>query len=234
MKAMMAIMRFALYHERLPEKSYYKNSVTQYISVPHGIYLLPKPDAVFERTLIDFKKNSFLLVIMGNIRVEKNYEMAIRCLSASPDLVLLIAGSLANSAVPIRKWKELAEEQGVAHRVLWSIHHLSESELAAIVKVGDCILLNYASGFTSQSGLLNMLGPFKKKVIISDTASGLTETARRFNLGEIIEADSQEALTNAVLKLKENHQESRGEWEAFVSYSSWERQIEIVLNACHE
>ena len=234
MKAMMSLMKFGFYHEHLPDRPYYQNVRTKLVSVPHGIYSLPTCDKKFHDELTVFKKNSFMLAIIGNIRQEKNYEMAIRCLTSSPDLTLLIAGNVANSSVNIEVWKQFAAELGVHDRIRWSVRYLSESELAAAIKTCDCILLNYASTFTSQSGILNMLAPFKKRVIISSTESGLTTIAKRFELGELIPPDSQQDLDNAVLKLMSSNESFDEGWEKFRDQASWQNHVEIVLKAFGE
>ena len=232
MKIMMWAMKFGFYHEHLPEKIYYQGKLTQYLSVPHGIYLLPAPDELLRNQLLQFKRKSFLLAIIGHIRPEKNYEMAIQCLTKSNDLTLLLAGSPANSTVDVNGLMQLAENCDVRQRIFWCDRYLSESEMAAAIDTSDCILLNYASSFTSQSGVLNMIAPFRKKVIISDTPSGLSSIVKRFHLGKIIRADSLDALIEGVIQLRDDPSQCDNEWETFIDYASWKNQVEMVLNVC--
>lgn len=228
MKKLMSFAELGLYHDYLPAKNYYKNSHTSYIAVPHGIYPATEPDSALYEKIKAWKKERFLFSILGNIRPEKNYKLAIQSLTKVSGSCLLIAGNPSNSSVDTANLKQLAEEIGIADRVLWIEKFLSDEEMAATIQVADCILLYYASSFTSQSGILNLIAPWGKRIIVSDLQSSLTACCRKFNLGKIAEPDNLDLLSNAMMEVKNS--DSVTEWEPYVAYASWEKQVNLVLD----
>ena len=231
MRKIMKLMDLALYHDYLPDKPYYRNTRAKYFSVPHGIYILPAPDEKLASGIKTFKGSSCLFAIIGNIRKEKNYHLAIEALKNLPEARVIIAGNPANSNVDVESLRKLAEEKGVQHRILWLIRYLSEPELASLIRMSDCILLNYAATFASQSGIINMIAPYKKGVIVSDTQSGMTKLVRRFSLGMIIQADDVNALEKAMEQSIQDPGHQRGGWENFLEYASWQHQVTLVTEA---
>jgi len=235
MKQLMAAMHLALYHEFLPDKSYYKpNGKTKYLSVPHGIY----PPAPIDRELFQWllrqkpADNYLVISILGNIRSEKNYQLAIDALCSFPDLILLIAGSPANSEVNTSVLKQQAQTNGVSDRIIWIEKFLSDSEMSASIEASDIILLNYSSSFTSQSGILNQVAPFKKKLIVSNLHSGLTSLIKKFELGILCEPDSLDGLQIAVQTALESPV-SIPAWDNYITFASWDNHINIVLQNIH-
>ena len=231
MRSLMKVMDLALYHDHLPDKPYYKVTDTKFLSVPHGIYSLPAEDGKLSGEIGVFKRSSVLFAIIGNIREEKNYHLAICALKNIPEARLIIAGNPASSNVDVNSLRHLAEKSGVQHRILWVIRYLSEAELAALILGTDCILLTYAASFASQSGILNMMAPYKKSIIVSDTQSGMTKFVRRFNLGIIIKADDANALEKAMKNMIQDPGSPRGGWEDFMAYASWQHHAKLVTEA---
>lgn len=231
MTELMRMMDMALYHDHLPEKPYYRNRKTTFLSVPHGLYPLPLPRVPLLQSINEFKGKAFLFALLGNIRKEKNYEFAIRALKSIAGARLVIAGNPANTDIDLRVFKAEAEKHGVSERILWCIRYLEEDELAAVITASDCILLNYAATFTSQSGIVNMVAPFRKKIIVSETESSLTNTVKRFNLGITIQADSEQALVAGMIRAMANADNKHDEWDAFFRFASWENQINLVAEA---
>jgi glycosyltransferase involved in cell wall biosynthesis len=249
MKKIMSLTAVALYHETLPDKPYYKpNKKTTYLSVPHGIYETGKPDLEFLDFLLKEKKSSQtysnfpdnpghlmptttnwqLISILGNIRKEKNYEIAIEVLLYFPNIRLLIAGNNANSDVDTGALKRLAGKLKVNEQIIWVEKYLSESEMSSAIEASDIILLNYSNSFTSQSGILNQVAPFRKSIIVSDVESGLTSLVKKFNLGILCKANSTEGLKEAIIEIL-NNPPNPHLWDAYIQYASWERQVEMVL-----
>lgn len=231
MKQIMSIMDVAIYHDFLPEKSYYKaNPACRYIELPHGYYRIPSPDLLLEKTIQNaFQKGIIKMAILGNIREEKNYHLAIEALKQLPNHSLIIAGSASNTRVNIQKFKKLSEDLGVKERILWIEKFLSESEMAAVIESSDVILLNYAPSFTSQSGILNLVAPFRKNMIVSDGPSSLAAAMRRFQLGELIVPQSLDSLIDGIKKLQAEEKELQEHWDSYLAYASWEKHVEKAI-----
>lgn len=233
MKQLIRVVQFACYHEYLPDKPYYHETRTQFISIPHGLYPSPEVDKGLYERLFEWKRDRNMMSILGNIREEKNYELALRALKKLPDHVLLIAGSPANSSVDITGLKALAEHEGVKSRVLWLEYYLSSMELSACIAASDLILLYYKRTFTSQSGVLNLISPFKKRLLVSNTNSGLAATIKRFGLGVLVEPDCDSALYDGVLSSYET-EDWEADWQAYFSYASWDKHVSMVVDTALE
>lgn len=228
MKCLLWLCRTALYHEYLPPKSYYSSSKVRFLSIPHGLYPQPAADSVLLQQLIAQKGSKILLSILGNIRVEKNYEQAIRCLVDLPDCLLLIAGKPSNSTMNVNVLKELSLHLGVDDRVIWLVRYLTEAELTASIEATDVCLLNYLPSFTSQSGLINMYAPFRKKVIISEIESGLSLLNKRFSFGAFCNPLDDQSFIAAVQNVRKQDYEDF--WSGYLQYASWDNQVNLILN----
>ncbi len=231
MKMIMRRMKFGLFHEQLPVKPYYDlHGATKYLAVAHGSYERSEPDKEMLHALSTI--NGPVISIIGNVRVEKNYEIAIRSLRDLPSVTLVIAGSASSSSVDVEGLRQLAADLKVSHQVRFVIKYLSSPEMSAVIQRSSLVILNYKLSFTSQSGILNTIAPFKKKVIISDTASALTRVARQFGLGYLVraddEADFRRVLSEALSAPDAANDES---WSAYLKYASWENHVNIVLSA---
>lgn len=228
MKCLLWLCRNALYHEYLPKKSYYTSSKVKFLSIPHGLYPQPTADSILLQQLNAKKESKILLSILGNIRVEKNYEQALRCLVDLPDCLLLIAGKPSNSTMNVDALKEMSLHLGVDDRVIWLVCYLTEAELTASIEATDICLLNYLPSFTSQSGLINMYAPFKKKVIISEIESGLSFLNKRFSFGAFCNPLDDQSFIEAVTNVRK--QDYADFWSDYLQYASWDMQVNLVLN----
>lgn len=232
MKLLMGLMDVAFYHGYLPSKPYYRRSITKYVEIPHGIYPLPKPDLKVKKAILDRKISGHkYLSILGNIREEKNYALAIRALPSLPECLLIIAGAPANSRVNTDWYKNLADELGVSQRIIWHERYLSEKEMASVIDVSDIILLNYSNSFASQSGIINMIAPFKKNILVSKTTSSLTLIVEKFQLGDLIEPDNLEALINGIKNSILENSQNIPRWDLYLQHSSWASSVLIMVNS---
>ncbi len=229
MKLLTSLAEFSFYHGWLPEKPYYSNTRAKYIEVPHGLYEMTEADHEFTNHLKQFKGNSSLISILGNIRDEKNYEYAINVLVAIPDIKLLVAGSPSNSDVDVLKYKSMAQKLGVPGRIKWIEKYLSEPELSTLIGLSDIIWLYYKPTFNSHSGIFNNIAPYRKKVIISDINSSLTKLVQKYKCGELIPPNDQTSLEKGILRILNNPDENR--WDTYLEYASWDKNIEIVVKS---
>jgi glycosyltransferase involved in cell wall biosynthesis len=228
MKRVMSIMDVAFYHSMLPQKEYYEGNFAK-VAVPHGIYEGFTADKFLETIIKNQKSSDCLLTILGNIREEKNYELAIRALVDLPGFKLLIAGAKANSAVPVDRYRQLVIDLGLTNRVIFIEKFLSDPELHAVISASDIILLYYSASFTSQSGILNLIAPYKKKILVSDTPSALTQEVKRYSIGEVVPADDLNSLV-AGLRSLSAMEVSKTSWDDYIAEASWLRNVDIAIN----
>jgi glycosyltransferase involved in cell wall biosynthesis len=230
MKSMMSVTDLAFYHDYLPEKPYYKNKHTTYVSVPHGIYPGHPVDEKLSAWLNDHKShNTVLMTVPGNIRKEKNYEYIIRAIADIQQIKLVIAGKKANSAVDINEYKTIAKQLGITEKVIFIEKFLSENELSALIEQSDIICLYYSASFHSQSAILHLIAPYKKKIIISDTNSSLTKICRKYHLGIIVPPDSTEELKKGIITSINNENINEASWQKYIEQASWQNHISIAM-----
>jgi len=231
MRQVMLPMDVAFYHEVLPKRPYYENlPKTSFHNVMLGLMPACEPDANLLTQLkaetLGFKAMS----ILGNIREEKNYHIAIKALVNYPNAKLIIGGRRANSGVDIDAYRKLSNDIGVANQVIWLERFLTDAELSAIITVSDYSILNYSSTFKSQSGVITLVASYRKPIIASDGESALAAVVKRFGLGLLTEPDSQESY-NKVLGEMIDGQYPAGKWDDFEAFASWEANIKTTMKA---
>jgi glycosyltransferase involved in cell wall biosynthesis len=228
MKKVMSIMDVAFHHGYIPEKSYY-NETLRKVEVPHGIYTPAPVDNDFQSFLQQQKGETSLIGILGNIRDEKNYELIIESLKDLPNTKLLIAGSPANSSINTQLYRDKIKQHGLDERVLWVEKFLTNNELSAAITVCDIISLYYKETFTSQSGILNLIAPFKKRVIVSNIDSSLKQVVSRYQIGILVEPGSKYAFVEAAKDLLVKEQQLfDGKWTKYLNDHSWENNIRTI------
>lgn len=231
MQKIMDIVDVAYYHETLPDLPYYKNpdGRIKFAKIPHGIYPAAPADDAMEKYICDIKSKGLQVVsITGNIRAEKNYKLAIQAVARLPKIALLIAGTTVTSAENVDDYKKFAQECGVQDRVFFMAKYLNSSEISSIFKNSDIVLLYYSRTFKSQSGILNSLSPFRPKLIVSKTESGMAYSCEKFKLAKLAEADNLEALVDAIENYPAENPYSDN-WTEFSEYSSWDRNVKIQI-----
>ncbi len=233
MRKILGIMDFILYHDFLPDLSYYRGFTGIKKSVPHGLYHMPAPDRILLDRINKWKGDGYLVGILGNIREEKNYALAIEALAVDQRLKLLIAGQPANTAVPLREFRKSAEDLAVSDRVFWHIGYLTEAELSAAVEAVDLPLLYYRKTFTSQSGILNILAARRKNVLISRTESAMSRLAEKYGFGTLVKADDPHALAQGIARAREKRDYDKS-WEQYLAHADWSRHAWIMLDICNE
>ncbi len=237
MHKLMSLQDLALYHEYIPAKPYYapRPGLT-YLSVPHGIYELGDFDEDFFHKLEALKKNGRILIsIPGNIRPEKNYEYLIRALTRFTECVLVIAGKPSTSGISLDQYKHLADELKVNARTVWIEKYLAAGEMAALIQASDLISLYYSASFTSQSGILHLVAPFRKPVITGKVASSLSQIVEKYGLGTVCRPDDQLALEEALERaLSRPAQEWKAGWDQYLHYARWDLQVQKVIQTLHE
>ncbi|OQP50828.1 hypothetical protein A4H97_03105 [Niastella yeongjuensis] len=229
MKKVMSIMDVAFHHGYIPTKSYYSETLRK-VEIPHGIYTPAPVDAGFQSFLREQKGRDNLIGILGNIRDEKNYEIIIESLKNLPNTKLLIAGSPASSSVNTQLYREKIRQDGLEERVIWVEKFLSDNELIAAITVCDVISLYYKETFTSQSGILNLIAPFKKRVIVSNGESSLKQVVLKYQIGVLVEPGNKHAFVETAQKLLTEEQQLFDEkWTKYLNDHSWENNIKTIV-----
>ncbi len=231
MSSIMAFMDVAFFHGFLPDKPYYKYLFKR-VDIPHGIYDDTYiDDAVYQQVKHEASGNK-IIGILGNIRDEKNYRVVIDSLTHLDNVKLLIAGKAANSGVSTDIYKQYAAEKGVSDKVIWKEGYLSQGAFNACITACDIVLLYYKPSFTSQSGVLNTIAPFKKKLIISNAESSLKKSVEQYSLGRVLPHNQPILLAKAVeelLSLSDNHFSAK--WDNYITNSSWQKHVSIAVEA---
>lgn len=233
MHTIMSVMDKAYYHDHLPQKKYYRNKSTTYVSIVHGVFDKHGCDLDLAKELNEQKGTDNLLSILGNIRVEKNYTCAIQALKHVTQTKLLIAGAPANSEVDVELLKKYARDIGVYEKIIWQVKFLTDQELAACIEVSDIILLYYQKQFTSQSGILNLIAPYQKKFVYSDIESGLAKVSEKYAIGFPCKPDSMHDLVQCIQQIPtELDPEFIHHWEAYLKQADWSSMfIDLQLNS---
>ena len=234
MASVMSFMDLAFYHGFLPEKSYYKSTLTK-VDIPHGIY---DDTEVDEAMLVEIRKeagDAKIIGILGNIRDEKNYGTVIEALPKMDHVKLLIAGKVANSGVNTQVYKDEAVALGISKQIIWKEGYLSQGAFNAAITVCDIVLLFYKPSFTSQSGVLNTIAPFKKTLVISDAESSLKKSVIAYSLGSIVPHNNPSQLAITIKELLSLSPTGALEgWNNYINESSWEKHVSIAVNAINK
>jgi glycosyltransferase involved in cell wall biosynthesis len=229
MNKVMSLMDAAFYHGYLPDKPYYKGNFLKAV-VPHGIYPPVEGNETFRAFIASKRNKRTLLGILGNIRDEKNYELVLEALALLPDCQLLVAGAKANAEVPVERYRKKITELGLEDRVIWVERYLDETELQTAINVCDIVLLYYKPSFTSQSGMLNTIAPYKKKLVVTDTPSALQQVTARYKLGVLAPPDDKTALIQAIQLLQaQQTDEYESGWRQYEQEASWTAHVQIAI-----
>lgn len=229
MEKVMSFMDVAFYHGYLPDKPYYQNDCIS-VAIPHGIYPPVELNQDFLQYINQQKKQKNLIGILGNIRDEKNYDFIIEALVELPDCQLLVAGSKSSANVPIEEYKQKINDLGLQDRVIWIERFLSENELNTAIVVCDIILLYYKVSFTSQSGILNSIAPYKKKILVTDTPSALQQVVNKHHLGMLVAPDNKEKFIRSIKLLTNMDTDAFDSgWISYEEGASWKKNIDIAI-----
>lgn len=235
MRLMMEAMDIGIYHEVLVDKPYYKASKTRYISVPFGEYRIDPPSEETVKALKSAKEGGYILAgMLGNIRPEKNYHLAIDALASVPNLKLVIAGRAANSGVDLNDYRRQAEALGVADRIVWMDRFLSEAEMSAVIATSDMILLAYSATFKSQSAIFASLVPFRSNLVASEGENALTKAVATYNLGEFVVPDDGPSLVDGIRRAMQHVNTIRPGWAQYAADYSWAENVKRIMDAVQE
>lgn len=222
---------FGLVHQTLPDRSVVPAWIALH-EVPVGVYAVENMDASPEplRQQLKLSTSARVFLAFGFIRDNKNLDLFIRAMKDCPEVTFVIAGrAQASKDKPIEFYKELAQSEGVADRVVFKNDFIPDEELSQLFNLADTVVLTYDQTFHSQSGVINIAASVKKPVIASAGASPLKEVVERFNLGVFVEPDSLDALKAGLRRRLDESATLQPDWDGYFAYASWKTNIQPLL-----
>lgn len=240
-KVAYAPIKIAVVHQRLLGKQVAPQHVSL-VEAPVGVYELRESevDSASIRRAWGAQDGQVVFLSFGFIRDNKNLDLLIKALAENPCALLVVMGSAQSSRnKPLKFYQDLAEEAGVARRVVFREEFVPDEALAGYFAAADVIAITYDSHFHSQSGVLNIAASARRPVIASSGESPLRTAVERFRLGEFVEPDDQVALASGMrrLTLDVSGAEPSGlrpDWSGYERYASWETNVGIILDAVSE
>ena len=157
--------------------------------IPHGTFDA-RPTSPIEppsgRTLLFF----------GLIRDYKGLDVLIRALPGVPNARLVVAG---DPMEPIEPAQALADEVGVADRIVWRLGYHSDDEVGALMREATIAVFPYRSTESASGALATALGHGRPAVVTDVGALG--DTIREFDAGLVVPPDDPDALAAACRQL---------------------------------
>lgn len=208
------------------------------IEVPHGIFPAERASSSNDvRTKLNIPESAPVALSFGFVADRKNLGLAIEALSLVPHLHLIIAGRVASSRErSIDDYKAQAQALGVEDRCHIVGRFITPAELDSFFRSADFLLMAYTRSFISQSGVLHIAANWNLPVLASGGSGPLLKAVVEYGLGEVIEPDSLEALTQGFQSLVARSKgsetaEIHAAWSAFRESASWRCNIDLLLSA---
>jgi glycosyltransferase involved in cell wall biosynthesis len=237
-------LKIGLVHSRLRARPRHADNC-RIIEVPHGVFDLAESshDALATRAGWGIGPEMFALLSFGFIRDNKNLDLLIKALPRNEKVCLVVMGrSQSAKDKPVQYYRDLAEQCGVADRVLFRDEFVPDEALPGVFRAADAIALTYDRTFHSQSGVLNIAARARKPVLASSGEGPLADCVRRFHLGAFVEPDDQAALEEGMRFLvghfaRGRHAESPApepDWKGYEEFASWRTNAQLLLDTLSE
>jgi len=177
-----------------------------------------------------FADDIVLFLSFGHIVDRKNISLFIDAMRQFSRVGLLVAGSTGSSRDKSGSYyRALADEYGIGERVVIEERFIPSGEVAAYFEAADIIALPYNASFISQSGVPYLALHWDKPMLVSAGPGPLLRCVERYQLGLIVEPDSEEALRGGICKML-MHEFPLPDWQGFRRDETWERNIDLLLN----
>ena len=171
-----------------------------------------------------------LVLSFGHVADRKNLDLLIAALGQVPDSHLLVAGSSnAASQRQVADYRTLAGQLGLAGRVHFADGFIPDAEIPAHFAAADIVALTYRGDFVSQSGVLQHAAAFGKPVLVSCGPGPLRQTLERFALGELVVADSTDAIAAGLARMIGDPQDRSAAFAAYSRTASWATNVDQLL-----
>jgi len=202
------------------------------VEVPMGPLRLVLTD-VLSRDLFRRQRNipddCVLFLSFGHIADRKNIALFMNAMRPFPHVGLLVAGSVASTRDrPGSHYKALAARLGLEARVFIEERFIPNAEIAGYFESADVIALPYSESYQSQSGIPYLALHWRTPMLVSAGSGPLLSCVDRFNLGLIIEPDSETALTEGIRKII-RREFPVPDWDGFRHEQTWEHNIDLLL-----
>ncbi len=201
--------------------------------VPHGVPDLPFVPTAPAKAALGLERDTVILSY-GLISPNKGLEMAIRSLAgvlpSVPDAILVIAGETHPEVARQhgesyrRSVQELAGQLGVAHRVRFVDHYLSDDELRTWLLAADLFVTPFGDAAQVTSGTLAAAVASGRAVVSTpfEHARELLADGR----GRLVPFDDPASLAAALVELSQDH-----ELRARMRCAAWEYGRRMVWPA---
>lgn len=224
-------------HQHLPQRSGIPDRL-KLVDAPVGVYDLQETtiDTKAVRAAWSVAEDKVVFLSFGFIRDNKNVDLLIRALPSNPEAVLVVMGSAQSSKnKPLQFYCDLAEEMGVADRVIFREEFVPDEALRGYFSAADVIAITYNGTFYSQSGVLNIAARARRPILASSGESPLKTSMLQFRLGEFVEPDNADAVAKGMRSLcrrvKSAEQSLEPDWEGYEQHASWERNANLLSEA---
>ena len=197
--------------------------------IPIGCYQFPQPHNSREkvRTDLEIPQQAKVLLSFGQIRDNKNLDMALKAIADFPDIYLVVSGKVSTPTQrPVTYYQNLAESLGIADRCRWLIDFLSEEEVGDLFNACDLILLTYAASFRSASSVLNLAVNYHRPCIASAGEGNLKSVVQKYNLGVFVKPDDSKAICDGIQQWLNGIEPPK--WEEYEKDNSWDENAEII------
>ncbi len=171
--------------------------------IPHGTHgpdnnLISRQNA---RDALGIKQQIPVILFFGNIRENKGLDLLIKAfpsvLKSHSESLLLIAGS-ALSDESAARYLKLIKDLNLSNNAKTEIRFIEESEVAALFRSSDIIVLPYKT-FSSQSGVLLQSYKYGRPVVVTDTG-GLGEAVTEDKTGVVVKSTA-ESISSGIIRL---------------------------------
>ncbi|MHA4843866.1 glycosyltransferase [Flavitalea antarctica] len=223
-----------LIHSTVSEKAQIPSKV-KLVEVPVGVYDLPEATRPSDEVRHEWKATPEQKVFLsfGYIRDNKNIDLLLNALLEVKDAFLVVAGKPQSvHDKPIAFYKDLAEQLGVSERCFFLNEFIPDHELGNFFRSADFVALTYSSSFHSQSGVLNLAAASRLRVLASGAESPLVRSVKQYKLGEVVTADSKDAIVEGMQKLI--YHPVSPDWEAYYQYAGWNKNVSRLEAAAVE
>jgi len=204
--------------------------------VPFGPYDIASPTCSREsaRDRFGFRADDIIFFSFGQIRDGKNLDLFLRAMSKLPKHVkFLVAGTVqSGSSRPIEYYQQLAEALGVSGQCRWECRRIPDEDVGDLFNLCDFVLLTYSAVFHSMSAVLGTAVSARKPVLASSGEGPLKKMVEKYRLGVFVRPDDADAILKGAEKMIEKYKSSeRPDWARYECDNSWQRNVEIIMQA---
>jgi len=202
--------------------------------VPHGPYPYQMPSDSRDkiRRRLGLPTDATVALCFGSVRDDKNIAHTIQALQQSdtPDILLVAGRGGGKGNRPVTWYQQLAAAAGLQDRCRFLNRHIDDAEVGELFTAADVACLTYRTGFTSQSGVLNVAMHFGTPVVATP-APTIAETVQNYSVGVVCEDDSADGIRRGFERWKsQRHHFPAERFERYRDEHSWRRNAELTAD----